>query len=42
MSKEEYLQYRESWKNYNDYFNTMDYAKKERREEGLKVVAKKD
>mgnify|MGYP003300377024 FL=1 len=36
MSKEERAQYRHEWKVYNDYFNSVDTAKKEGHAEGLK------
>ena len=36
LSKEERAQYEYEWKVYNDYFNTLDYAEKKGREEGLK------
>jgi len=36
MSKDERAQYRHEWKIYNDYFNSVDTAKKEGRAEGLK------
>ena len=29
MTMEERQQYEEEWKMYNDYYNTLDYAKKE-------------
>jgi len=35
MSKDERAQYRHEWKIYNDYFNSVDTAKKEGRAEGL-------
>ena len=35
LSKEERARLDEDWKNYNDFFNTMDYAKEEGRSEGL-------
>lgn len=35
MTMEERQQYEEEWKMYNDYYNTLDYAKKEGREIGL-------
>ena len=35
MTMEERQQYEEEWKMYNDYYNTLDYAKKEGRAEGL-------
>lgn len=34
MTKEERDQYRHAWKVYNDYFNCIDYAKKEGLAEG--------
>ena len=34
-SKEERARLDEDWKNYNDFFNTMDYAKEEGRKEGI-------
>ena len=34
LSKEERARLDEDWKNYNDFFNTMDYAKEEGRVEG--------
>ena len=34
LSKEERARLDEDWKNYNDFFNTMDYAKAEGRAEG--------
>ena len=34
MTKEERAQYRHEWKIYNDYFNSVDTAKKEGRAEG--------
>ena len=34
MSPEERQQYENEWKIYNDYFNTIDSAKREGREEG--------
>ena len=36
MSKDERAQYRHEWKIYNDYFNSVDTAKKEGHAEGLK------
>ena len=36
MTKEERAQYRHEWKIYNDYFNSVDTAKKEGHAEGLK------
>ena len=36
MTKEERAQYRHEWKVYNDYFNSVDTAKKEGHAEGLK------
>ena len=36
LSKEERARLDEDWKNYNDFFNTMDYARAEGREEGRK------
>lgn len=36
MSKDERAQYRHEWKIYNDYFNSLDTAKKEGHAEGLK------
>ena len=39
LSKEERARLDEDWKNYNDFFNTMDYAKEEgRKEEQLKLA----
>ena len=35
MSKDERAQYRHEWKIYNDYFNSVDMAKKEGRAEGI-------
>jgi len=35
LSKEERAQYEYEWKVYNDYFNTLDYAEKKGREEGI-------
>ena len=34
LSKEERARLDEDWKNYNDFFNTMDYAREEGRTEG--------
>ena len=34
LTEAEQEQYEAEWKYYNDYFNTIDYAKKEGREEG--------
>ena len=34
LSKEERARLDEDWKNYNDFFNTMDYAKADGRAEG--------
>ena len=34
LTEEERARLEEDWKNYNDYFNTIDYAKKEGNEEG--------
>ena len=34
LSKDERARLDEDWKNYNDFFNTMDYAKEEGRKEG--------
>lgn len=34
MTREERAQYEEEWKNYNDYFNTLDFAEQKGREEG--------
>ena len=34
MSQEERAQYEEEWKVYNDYYNTLDFAKQEGRQEG--------
>ena len=39
LTKEERLRLEEDWKNYNDYFNTLDYAKKEGVAEGKIEVA---
>ena len=36
LSKDERARLDEDWKNYNDFFNTMDYAKEEGRKEGKK------
>jgi len=36
LSKDERARLDEDWKNYNDFFNTMDYAKEEGRAEGRK------
>ena len=36
LSKEERARLDEDWKNYNDFFNTMDYAREEGRTEGRK------
>ena len=36
MSKDERAQYKHEWKIYNDYFNSVDTAKKEGHAEGLK------
>ena len=35
LSKDERARLDEDWKNYNDFFNTMDYAKEEGRKEGI-------
>ena len=35
LTEEERARLEEDWKNYNDYFNTIDFAKKEGKEEGL-------
>ena len=35
LSKEERARLEEDWKDYNDLFNTVDYAKKEGKAEGL-------
>ena len=35
LTEEERACLEEDWKNYNDYFNTIDFAKKEGKEEGL-------
>ena len=35
LTEEERARLEEDWKNYNDYFNTIDFAKKEGRAEGL-------
>ena len=35
LSKEDRQRYRESWKLYNDYFNTIESAEKKATEEGL-------
>ena len=35
LSKEERARLEEDWKEYNDLFNTVDYAKKEGKAEGL-------
>ena len=34
LTEEERARLEEDWKNYNDYFNTIDFAKKEGKEEG--------
>ena len=34
LTEEERARLEEDWKNYNDYFNTIDYAKKEGKAEG--------
>ena len=34
MTREERAQYEEEWKNYNDYFNTLDFAEQKGRQEG--------
>ena len=34
LTEEERARLEEDWKNYNDYFNTIDFAKKEGRIEG--------
>ena len=39
LSKEERARLDEDWKNYNDFFNTMDYARAEGRTEGIKETA---
>ena len=39
LSKEERARLDEDWKNYNDFFNTMDYAREEGRAEGIKETA---
>ena len=45
MTVAERLQYEEEWKNWNDYYNTLDYAKKEWLEagyaEGLQIGMEK-
>ena len=35
LSKDERARLDEDWKNYNDFFSTMDYAKEEGRKEGI-------
>ena len=35
MTEEERWRLEEDWKNYNDFFNTLDFAKEEGRAEGL-------
>lgn len=35
MSQEERAQYEEEWKVYNDYYNTLDFAKQEGKQEGI-------
>ena len=46
MTVAERQQYEEEWKNWNDYYNTLDYAKKEGVEagyaEGLQIGMEKD
>ena len=41
LTEEELARLEEDWKNYNDYFNTIDFAKKEGKEEGLAEGEKK-
>ena len=41
LTEEERARLEEDWKNYNDYFNTIDFAKKEGKEEGLAEGEKK-
>ena len=36
LTEEERARLEEDWKNYNDYFNTIDFAKKEGKEEGAR------
>ena len=39
LTREERALYEEQWKNYNDYFNTMDYAEaRGRKEEKLSIA----
>ena len=40
LTKEERARLEEDWKNYNDYFNTLDTAKKEGVEEGKLLIAR--
>ncbi len=35
MTPQERAQYEEEWKNYNDYFNTLDYAEQKGRKKGI-------
>ena len=37
MTEQERWQYEEEWKNANDYYNTLDYAKKEAQAEGRAI-----
>ena len=41
LTEEERARLEEDWKNYNDYFNTIDFAKKEGKEEGRTEGEKK-
>ena len=38
LSKDERARLDEDWKNYNDFFNTMDYAREEGRTEGESIA----
>ena len=40
MTKEQKLVYDVSWKRYNDYHNTMDYAKQSGLEKGIEIGKK--
>ena len=37
LTEEERWRLEEDWKNYNDFFNTLDFAKEEGRAEGLEM-----
>ena len=41
LTEEERWRLEEDWKNYNDFFNTLDFAKEEGRAEGLEMGLEK-